>query len=299
VALTALTRQRLRHELRDLVEVVLLPALAAVLPWPVAFAIFKRLARWSFLYRAPSQRALAQAQQRGWVADPDAWMRDRKLTTLVDHADHYLVRTRSDHWLEKHLDVEGQWPEPGHAEIALTFHWGAGMWGLRSAARSGLKGHMLVAALNSAHFAGHSILHRYINARTRSIALSLRNPYIDVSTGMRPALRVLQDGQQLFAVVDVPADQVAASQPVRIAGLSARLPTGLLRLAVDRKIPVSVYVTGIRMDTGRRFLRIRQLGVPSDVDSLVAGLAADLDALIRERPPAWHFWSEAERFFRA
>jgi hypothetical protein len=299
VASTALARQRLRHELLDLIEVVVLPALAVLLPWSVAFAIFKGLARWPLLYRAPSQRALAQAQQRGWVADPDAWMRDRKLTTLVDHADHYLARTRSDRWLEKHLDVDGQWSAPGEAEIALTFHWGAGMWGLRSAARSGLKGHMLVAALNSAHFSGHSILHRYIKARTRSIALSLRCPFIDVSTGMRPALRVLKDKQQLFAVIDVPTDQVAASQPVRIAGLPARLPTGLLRLAVDRKIPVSVYVTGIRMDTGRRFLRIRQLGVPGDVDSLVAALAADLDALIRECPPAWHFWSEAERFFRA
>src|SRR5512140_3624237 len=116
---------------------------------------------------------------------------------------------------------------------------------------------------------------------------------------MRQALRVLHNEEQLLAVVDVPADQVAASQPVQILGLPARLPTGLLRLAVERKIPVSVYVTGIRMETGQRFLRIRQLGVPKDLDALVATLAADLDRLIREDPPAWHFWSEAERFFRA
>lgn len=294
-----LTRKRLRHELRDLVEVVLLPALAAVLPWSIAFALFKRLARWPLLYRAPSRRALAEAQRRGWAADPAAWIQDRKLTTLVDHADHYLARTRSDRWLRRYLDVEGEWPAPGQAAIALTFHWGAGMWGLRSAARSGLQGHMLVAALDSAHFAGHWVLHRYIKARTRSIALSLRCPFIDVSTGMRQALRVLQENQQLFAVVDVPADQVAASQPVQILGLPARLPSALLRLAVDRQIPVCVYVTGIHMDTGRRFLRIRQLGVPADVDSLAAALAAELDSLIRECPPAWHFWSEAERFFRA
>lgn len=295
----ALTRQRLRHELRDFVEVVLLPGLAAVLPWTLAFAIFTRLARWSWLYRAPSQRALAEAQARGWVQDPATWLRNRKLTTLVDHADHYLARTRSDRWMDRHLVVDGKWPEPGQASLALTFHWGAGMWGLRSAARAGLHGHMLVAALDSAHFAGHAVLHRYIKARTRSIALSLRRPFIDVATSMRPALRVLQHHEQLFAVVDVPADQVAASRPVEILGLPARLPTGLLRLAVERKIPVSVYVTGIDMETGRRFLRIRSLGVPADVDVLVASLAGDLDRLIRENPPAWHFWSEAERFFRA
>ena len=296
----AWTRQRLRHELRDLVEVVVLPALAIVLPWSFAFAIFKRLARWSLLYRGPSQRALAEAQGRGWVGDCATWLRDRKLTALVDHADHYLVRTRTDRWMQRHLQVDGQWPPPGQACIALTFHWGAGMWGLRSAARAGLYGHMLVAPLAGAHFAGHAVLHRYIKARMRSVDLSLRRPFIDVSTRMRGALqRVLQQREQLFAVVDVPADQVATSQSVQILGLPARLPTGLLRLAVERKVPVCVYVTGIHMDTGRRFLRIRQLGVATDVDALAATLAADLDSLIRECPSAWHFWSEAERFFRA
>jgi phosphatidylinositol dimannoside acyltransferase len=295
----ALTRQRLRFEVRDLVELVLVPALAAILPWPVAFRLFRRLARWQVLYRHPGRQAMAQAQERGWVADAGPWLRDRKLTTMVDHADHYLARTRSDRWLDRHLVVDGQWPPPGQPCILLTFHWGAGMWGLRSAARAGVRMHPLVAAVHGAHFVGRTVLHRYINARNRTVVKALQCPVIDVSKGMRQALRALQGNEQLLAVVDVPADQVAASQPVQILGLPARLPTGLLRLAVDRKIPVSVYVTGIRMDTGRRFLRIRQLGVPIDVDSLVATLAADLDALIRECPPAWHFWSESERFFRA
>ena len=37
--------QRLRTEARDLIELVLAPGLASVLPWPWCFAIFKRLAR--------------------------------------------------------------------------------------------------------------------------------------------------------------------------------------------------------------------------------------------------------------
>jgi phosphatidylinositol dimannoside acyltransferase len=293
------TRERLRRELRDLVEVVLVPALAAVLPWPLAFALFRRLAQWRRLYWAPGQRALDEAQKRGWVAQPGDWLRDRKLTTIVDHADHYLARTRSDRWMDRYLDVDGQWPAPGQAGIALTFHWGAGMWGLRSAARTGLKLHPLVAAPEGAHLAGRTVMQRYVGARNGSVASALKCPVIDVSAGMRGAVRALQNNEQLLAVVDVPADQVAASQPVQILGLPARLPTGLLRLAVERKIPVFVYVTGIHMQSGRRFLRIRQLGVPSGVDALVATLSGELDQLIRECPPAWHFWSEAERFFRA
>jgi hypothetical protein len=289
--------RRLRDELRDLVEVVLLPGLAAVLPWPIAFRIYRRLAATRWLYRDASERALGEAARLGWVADPAEWLRKRKLTTLVDHADHYLSRTRGDGWLSRHVDTEGEWPA-GQAGLGLTFHWGAGMWGLRHAAAHGMKAHMLVASVDKAHFAGRSILHRYIVARTRSIALALRRPYIDVSADMRLVLKALRGDEQVFAVIDVPADQVSTSQAVQVMGLPARLPTALLRLAVDKQVPVFVYVTGFRIEDGQRFVRIRQLGVPADLDTLVREVEAELDRTIQQDAPAWHFWSEAERFFR-
>ena len=42
---------RLKREVRDLFELVLIPGLAAVLPWPVCFALFKRISNWRWLYR--------------------------------------------------------------------------------------------------------------------------------------------------------------------------------------------------------------------------------------------------------
>lgn len=289
---------RLRRELRDLVEVVLVPGLAAILPWNIAFRIFRRMAGRDWLYQEPTNHALAEASKRGWAPQPAHWARVRKLTTLVDHADHYLARTRSDAWMDRYLDVEGEWPRAGEAAIVLTFHWGAGMWALRHACRAGLKGHMLVAPLASAHFAGRSVLHRYIRARTKSIALSLQCPFFDVANDMRALFKALQGKEQIFAVIDVPADQVSASQPLQILGLPARAPTALLRLAVDRSIPVFVYATGIRLDTGRRFLRIRQVDAGKGLDVLVDQVFHELESVIREDPPAWHFWGEAERFFR-
>ena len=137
-----------------------------------------------------------------------------------------------------------------------------------------------------------------IAARTRSIALALRRPFIDVSTDMRLVLKALKAREQIFAVIDVPADQVTASQPIQVLGLPARLPTALLRLAVDRQVPVFLYVTGFRVADGQRFVRIQQLGVPTDLDSLVRQVAEELDRTIQQDAPQWHFWSEAERFFR-
>jgi hypothetical protein len=66
---------------------------------------------------------------------------------------------------------------------------------------------------------------------------------------------------------------------------------------VERKVPVTVFVTGIHLNTGRRFLRIHGLGVHREVDSLVERVFSILDQAIREEPAAWHFWSEAERIF--
>lgn len=294
----AVNRQRLIDELRDLIEVVAVPGLAALLPWPIAFRVFKRLANWRWLYRQAAAKALTEAQKRGWAAQPDRWLWSRKLTTLVDHADLYLARTRGDRWMDRYLDVEGQWPKAGQAALLLTFHWGAGMWALRHSGRAGLRAHALAAPLDGKHFVGRSVLHRYIKSRTYSAAAALKCPFIDVATDMRALVKALQRQEQVLAVVDVPADQVSASQPLTILDMPARVPTALLRLAVDRSIPVFVYVTGVQMDSGRRFLRIHQVD-STQLDTLVRDVFQELEKIIREDPPAWHFWGESERFFRS
>jgi len=123
---------RLANEARDLLELVLLPGIAALLPWRLCFRLFRWLCGRDFLYRASCNEALAQARARGWVrGDAGEWLRTRRLVTLIDHADFYLARSRSDRWMARHLSVQGEWPSPAQPAILCTFHWGAGMWGLR------------------------------------------------------------------------------------------------------------------------------------------------------------------------
>jgi hypothetical protein len=289
--------QRIKTECRDFLEVVFFPAFAAILPWRMCFKIFKILAKWDFLYREPAERALLEAAKRSWASDPKAWLARRKLVTLVDHADHYLARTRSDAWMARHLEVSGEWPASDKPALLLTYHWGAGMWALRHANAAGIRGHMLVAAVDSAHFAGHSVLHRYIKARTASIALALRRPTVDVSVSLRPVLKALRAHEQVIAVIDVPADQVSTSTPVDILGMKARIPTALLRLAVEQSLPVSLFVTGINLDTGKRTLNIKKIGIFEDVNSVADVVFKELAFFIEKEPAAWHFWSESERFF--
>ena len=289
---------RFRREARDALELVLLPGLAAVLPWRCCFWLFKNLAQRSWLYRASSEKALAEARQRGWVQDSQRWLAERRLTTLVDHADHYLARTRSNAWMRRHVDVVGDWGMAGQAGVLMTFHWGAGLWSLRHAQAAGLRPHMLVAAVDGVPFAGRTVLHRYIRARMVTVEQAEGRPVIYVPGSMRALLDALQQGDQVLAVMDVPSDQVNVTKPVALLGVPVQVPSVLPRLAVEKRLPVTVFVMGLDLDTGRRFLRLNPLGIHADADELAAAIFSQLDQVMKERPAAWHLWSESERFFR-
>jgi hypothetical protein len=291
--------KRIKSESRDLWELVVLPGVAVLAPWPLAFRVLRRLVLWCEPYRDASYAAMTQAANRGWMGDAGHWLLVRRLVTLVDHADFYLSRTRSDAWLKNNVDVQGAWPAPDQAGVLLTFHWGAGMWGLRHARASGLKAHALVAPMDASSFAGRSVLLAYAKARTAEVARALGTPTLDASASLRPALQALKRGEQVVAAIDVPSDQVAASEEIPMLGMRAQMPKALLRLAVDKQLPVTVYLTGVRTADGRRTLRIHQLGVHSSLQLLATQVFALLEQAIQADPPAWHFWGEASRFFDA
>jgi hypothetical protein len=79
--------------------------------------------------------------------------------------------------------------------------------------------------------------------------------------------------------------------------MPAHIPRGLLRLAIDQRVPVTVYVAGFDARTGQRQLRIVQLGIYDDLSALIRDVFRHLDAAMAQDPAAWHLWSEAERFF--
>ena len=291
---------RLKTELRDALELVLLPGLAAILPWPMCFTLFKKLARMRWLYRTQVESALYLARRYGWAGNDEVhWQWTRRLVTLVDHADYYLVLTRGDAWFKRHCVVQGAWYPPTQASLLLTFHWGAGMWSLHHAAAAGLQVHSLVAAVEGDHFAGRWVLRRYVTARTAMMSRISGPATLDVSASLRPVLKALKAKQQVFAVVDVPADQVSTSQQIQLLGLKARVPRALFRLAVEQKIPVTVYLVGLQLQDGQRFLHINQFGIYKDVDALIVDVFKVLEQAIQENPAVWHFWGESARFFES
>lgn len=289
---------RLRVEVRDALELVLLPGLAAVLPWSVCFALFRHMAHWRWLYREGCAKALAQAKKRGALrpADEARWLHERRLVTLTEHADLYLSRWRGDGWMTHWLDVKGEWPPPStEPGVLCTFHYGAGMWGLRQAAHARMRANALLAPPGGELLQGRSVLRRYAQARTREMARALGRPVAEVGSSMRPALRAFENGELALAAVDAPADAASSAimQP-SAQGLA------LLRLAVEFKAPVTVYTTLLDVKTGRRVLRIEQVdggGNITSVEELTARVFAHLERLMQRDTAAWHFWGGAQRSF--
>jgi len=291
--------RRTKTESRDFVELVLLPGMAAVLPWPVCFRLFKRVSRWSWLYASDSRAALAQAKKYGRCSDPVTWLADRRLVTLLDHADHYLVRTRSVAWLHRHVDVQGQWVSKGQAALLWTFHWGMGMWALRHAREHGLHAPMVLAAPSGPDFVGRTVFGCYVRARMRSVALALGEPVIFVPGGMSEVRQAIVRQQQVIVVMDVPQDQVSMTRITSLLDVPVSVPAVLPRMAVEQGLPVTVFHMGVDRQTGRRLLQIDPLGVHTDAGALTDAAFGSLDRLLRTDPAAWHLWAQAERFFVA
>lgn len=284
-------------EWRDALELVLVPALATVLPWRVCIRVFQWVARHSHLYNATCQGALHQAQHLGWVTDPVHFVYVRRLVTLIDHADLYLAMTRSNAWMQRYLTVTGKWPEPGHAALLCTFHWGAGMWGLRHAAQAGLQPHALVAATEGEAFEGRTVLRAYARWRTAQVHRTLGQHPLNVAGSLRPAVQALKQNHVLLAAIDAPADQADAAEVIPLLGMQARVPRALLRAAARQQLPVYVYVTGLDIYTGQRTLHLHAMSLTSDVSQLTQQVFAELEHCIRKDPAAWHFWAEANRIF--
>lgn len=293
--------RRLRIEAGDLLELVLLPGLAVVLPWPWCFVLFRRMARWPWLYGAQCREALAQARLRGCCgADEGVWLAERRLVTLLDHADHYLLRTRSPRaWMDRYVEARGQWEPGGRAALLWTFHWGMGMWALVHARAHGLQAPMVLAAPGGPDFAGRTVFGRYVRARMRSVELALGEPVIFVPGGMAGVRDALAQGMQVIVVMDVPQDQVPVTRLARLLDAPVSVPAVLPQLAVEQGLPVTVFSMGCDGRTGRRMLHIEPLGVHGDAGALTDAAFAHLDGLLRAAPAGWHLWAQAPRFFVA
>ncbi|MBK7470969.1 MAG: hypothetical protein IPI73_10455 [Betaproteobacteria bacterium] len=285
-------------------ESVLIPGSAALLPWDMGFRRLAAHARDANLYREACEAAYAGAKTIFDIRDAEDWKRRYRLVRLVDHCDLFLVRTRSHRWLRRHVDVEGAWPTSAPF-IAITFHWGAGLWSLAHLHAQGFRAHLLSAPVDRAMFHGDSVAYAYARERNRTVAIAGGAPVIytggaSTTSGIQ-AIAALRRRDVVMALYDIPADPSGDKRSTlltRVCERPVRLPAGLARIAATERAMVVPFSMGFDYRSGRRRLRIEESFVAADAQMFADRLGQSLTRLIRGDSAAWHFSALAPQFFR-
>lgn len=280
-----------------MVELVLLPGTAIFLPWPLCFRFYRYCSRQSWLYQELTEQSLAAAQKVIPIDDPIRWRTIYRLTQLVDHGDLYLSRFRSDRWLRKYLDLTGaNWPK--HPSfLAITFHWGTGLWSLRHLRSQGIVTAFLSARFDKSSFIKRRIAYYYSRLRTREVERAGLTKVIYKGGSVPRLLEAFRQGKAVVALIDVPPREVGTCLPVTLFQRRAWWPSGLIRLAVRERIPVVAFTVALDPETGRRCLNITEPLPAHDPHQLAEALAGCFSEAISRNSPAWHSWRLVQEFF--
>lgn len=287
----------LRRELRDLLELVVIPGAAALLPWSAGFRVLRFISKRSWPYRGLGDDALRQIMVVQPPPDPQAWRAEYRLTQITELTDYWLSLFRSNRWLERHMRVEGEWPERGPF-IALGFVWGnAGFWCLRQLGTAGLKRALVYRPVEPEERASGWIRYHYFRARMRHFHRAAGGPGVPTGGAWERIQALIQEKHVIVVVADAPPVGAHSTLDIRLLGRPAQFRTGILRLVVESGVPVVVYSVRLDRDSGARILRIRDPIQPRDVEQLAVAAAAQLDRLLTEDSAGWAYWTGACGFF--
>ncbi|MEP7043345.1 MAG: hypothetical protein ABI843_09790 [Dokdonella sp.] len=281
----------LRKSIHDLWILYLAPWLPSWLPWPMAYACYRCLARLKNIYPEPAAAAAAIAPNYLPIADIEALQRDVRTVWLLDAVDLQLSRRRPVDWFPAHVEVQGTWPSG--AFVATSFHYGTGLWVFRDLRRHGRDVVLIAARFDRANFAQHPVRYRYGAARFAEVERISGRPNAYRPGVREKILNTLRSGVPVISVMDMPPRLAPRGQrPVRLLDRPASLPDGSLALAAEAGVPIVPYWVEMDLARGRRKLVIGEAVAPAPADVALAGLASSLDRLIRAEPAAWLFWSE-------
>jgi hypothetical protein len=288
----------IRLELRSLLEFFLLPALAVLLPWPLAYRLLRRLARYPGLYEEEWRPALAQAQALALVPidDPADWAWRYRTCRLVDHADYWLSRLRRARWLRRHVDRRGDWPPLRGAAVGAFFHWCAGMWGVRALLASGNRSSVLAGRFSKRSMGGARLGYLYGHMRLRELARASSAPLIYAPRTVQQSVAALAEGRWVIGTPDVPPSETRIAVPVQLFGRTGYMPEGLLLIARKADVPVVIFTLALDFDSGRRELRVWG---PFDANDpgLMQRIADTWEGLIREKSWGFTLWPAMPAFF--
>ena len=285
-------------QLRTFRETIYWPALAALQPWSRGFSRLDWIARRDDVYAASTAEAVAGARSYAPIENEQDWKRRYRLTRLVDHCDMFLIRSRGRRWFDSYVRVEGEFPRTG-PYIAMTFHWGAGLWAIAQMHATGVPVHFVAARVIREHFHGDAVAYRYALARNQTVERAGGAPVIYTGGASAAIESALSAGHAVVALYDIPAPMSSSTLSTTVYGRRVELPAGMANIAMRTGVPVVGFDMGLDYLSGHRRLHIDPAFRPASAQEFADRLGRTMTRLLTTDSAAWHFSGLASQFFGA
>lgn len=271
------------------------PALAALLPWCLGFRYLRHLSRDRRRLDGVGELARLGAAAHLGSAANEPFAQRSLLVRWVDSADAFLLRLRSDRYLQRWVDVEGRWPEPPF--VAVNLHYGAGIWGLRHLRRHARHGQFLSIRFDDTA-ARRSWLQRWVlKFRQVSVERALGAPVIFTGGARKQILAALNSGTSVVALLDSPELPERGTCQADLFGAPIHLHTGVIKLALEAGVPIVPFLMHLGSN-GRRQLCIGPAIRAATADAVVAELLPWFRLRVYADPASWHLWPQQASFMQ-
>lgn len=274
-----------------------LPALVCLLPWPLGFALLKRVARMPSVFADVVEGAWAQASQTLPALDRSHFCRRHRLLLLIDRCDSSLCLLRSHRWWRRHVEVLGDPLENMQAGLFLSMHWGCGGWIWRYLDACGVPAHVLGRRAEVTDVGRSWLSRAYLSWRTWAAMRSGCRGFIEPGGSAERIRAAFAADEMVLGMVDMVPKPEQRSAAVTLLGRATHFPTGLVAVAVRAGAPITVASMGVDMDSGRRQLFLEILPEGLEVEDAMRRYAAHLQQRVETRPAQWQAWHYAAAYF--
>ncbi len=285
----------LLREVRALIELLILPAIAMLLPWSWCSWLYWKISRFDWLFRLQVSGGYPNAAALGMVANKADWQRRVRYHMLVDNADAFLTLVRGAGWIKKYICLNSQepvdWSEYRRRScLFVAFHYGQGFWALCYFLQQGIPVAFLHLPMPQKIRWGEYIqiwMGRWRIQRVRKISGA---QCISTGGSVEKITSRLAGNGAVLVMPDVPLKRETFSLPMTLIGRRAHLAAGALRYPIDHEIPIHAYTMVADPKTGLRQLNIFGAISYQDGQELGQRLGDLLSEAIASDSAAWYGW---------
>lgn len=290
-----MTWQAFRLEAKTFLHHFLIPAMTVFLP---ARAGLRWLNFWASLLALRSSSSdweIANLYLPEAVGDRRRFLQRAKTYALLDWADVYLARTRaSAAWMKKNIVMQGD-PPPKTAAMAITIHYGAGLWSLPLLSQHWPLGWVFAPIVYPP--ARGEWLHTKLSEQRLSAIRRMPRVSLLSTPG---AYQKMQDcttaGGGIVGLIDAPDIHHRAVAPISVFGHEWLIANGLVRFAQSTGLPIYLYTVSLSPAGTQRIFRGQLLETSGDIDDSMHKIGQWMAQEIAQDPAAWHLWRFVKQF---